>query len=226
MPITLLGKMKLLYALVLMSLFNPRLFASDTKEATFWHWFEKNEGRLFSFEKDRERVFDDLAGAMKKVHSDLTFEFGPVLSDGRREFVISAGGIKKAFPAVEALYSSAPKMNRWIFAKFRQRRAPINDLEFSGRKVRAKDVHYLLFRDENPAKVGVMIFFDGYREEEKSVFGQIGYLFLDEALGEYDVEMKLGAIVFQACDSKYFERAHPLTELPKDFDDYFENRKK
>jgi hypothetical protein len=218
--------MKPLFALVLMGFFNLPLFAGETKEATFWRWFQKNESRLFSFEKDRERVFGDLAGALKKVDSDLTFEFGPVLSDGRREFVISAGGIKNTFPAVEALYSSAPKIDRWILVKFRPRRSPLNDLEFSGRKVRAADVHYLLFRDENPAKVGIMIFFDGYREEERSVFGQIGYLFLDEALGEYDVEMRLGDIVFQARGSKYFEQARPLSELSKDFDDYFENRKK
>ena len=218
--------MKLLNTLILMSLFNLRLFASESKEASFWHWFEKNESRLFSFEKDQERVFDDLAAAMNKVNSALTFEFGPVSGGKRREFVISAGGIKKAFPAVEALHSSAPKLDRWIFIKFRPRRMFINDLEFAGRKVKAKDVHFLLFKDENPAKVGVMVFLDGYKEAEKSIFGQIGYLFLDEALGEYDVEMKLGAIVFQARDSKYFEQAHPLTELPKDFDTYLNKQKK
>ncbi|HEX2852313.1 MAG TPA: hypothetical protein VHO24_03665 [Opitutaceae bacterium] len=218
--------MKRVLLLLLMGFFSLPLFASDTKEVTFWRWFQKNEGRLFAFEKDRERTFDDLAGALKAVHRDLTFEFGPVLPDGRREFVISAGGIKSAFPAVEALQAAAPKMEKWIFVQFRSRRVPINDLEFSGKKIRAKDVHYLLFRDDSPGKVGIMIFMDGYREAERSVFGQMGYLFLDEALGEYDVEMKLGAIEFQARDSKYFERAHPLTELPKAFDDYFANRKK
>jgi hypothetical protein len=218
--------MKRVLLFLFMGLFSLPSFASDTKEAAFWRWFQKNEGRVYAFEKDRERIFDDLADALKRVHRDLTFEFGPVLSNGRREFVISAGGLKSAFPAVEALHAAAPKMEKWIVVKFRSRRVPINDLEFSGKTIRAKDVHYLLFRDESPGKVGVMIFIDGYREAEKSVFGQMGYLFLDEALGEYDVEMKLGAIVFQARDSKYFERAHPLTELPKDFDDYFANQKK
>jgi len=70
-----------------------------------------------------------------------------------------------------------------------------------------------------------MIFLDGYTEELKADFGQMGYLFLDEALGEYDVEMKLGAIVFQGHDSKYFDRSHPLSELPQGFDDHFGNKK-
>jgi hypothetical protein len=150
-----------------------------------------------------------------------------VLKNGRRDFVISAGGIKTAFPAVEALHASAPRMKRWIVLKFRQRRLPINDIRYADKKVRSEDVHYLLFKDEAPEKVGVMIFLDEYKEEEKrTVWGQIGYLFLDEALGEYEVEMKLGAIVFQSRQSKHFEAAHPLARLPKEFDDYFENCRK
>ncbi len=188
--------MKRILILLLMGFFSLPSFASDTKEVTFWRWFQKNEGRVYAFEKDRKRTFDDLANALKQVHADLTFEFGPVLPDGRREFVISAGGLKGAFPAVESLHAAAPKMEKWIVVKFRSRRVPINDLELSGRKIRATDVHYLIFRDESPGKAGIMLFLDGYREDEKSLFGQMGYLFLDEALGEYDVEMKVGAIYF------------------------------
>lgn len=217
--------MKPLQLFLIMGFFNLALFAGETKEAAFWRWFQVNEGRLFAFEEDRDRIFGDLAGALKKVHPNLTFEFSPVLPDGRREFVISAAGIKAAFPAVEALYSVAPKMEKWKFIKFRSRRFPLHDLEYSGRKIRAQDVHYVLFRDDSPAKVGIMLFLDGYREEEKTNFGQMGYLFLDEALGEYAVEMQVGAIVLQGRDSKYFERAHPLAELPKEFDGYFAVRK-
>jgi len=214
------------FAFILMGLFNLPLFGADTKEAAFWHWFQKNENRLFSFEKDREKIFDDLSATMQKVHPDLTFEFCPVLENGRREFVISAAGIKAAFPAVEALYAAAPKMPHWIFVKFRQRRTPIHDLQYAAKKVRAQDVHYLLFKDDKPGKVGVMLFLNGYKEEDtKSDWGQIGYLFLDEALGEYDVEVKVGAIVLQSRDSKYFTLAHQLSELPKDFDDHFEKLK-
>ncbi len=218
--------MKRIFPILLMALFNLPLFGAPTKEVTFWRWFQKNDSRLFTFENDRERVFDELAAELKKVNLDLTFEFSPIRSDGRREFVISAGGIKSAFPAVESLCSSAPKLEKWIVLKFRQRRSPVNDLEFEGRKIKAADVRYLLFRDENPEKVGVMVFLDGYRKELKSTLNQMGFLFLDEALGEYDVETRLGAIVFEGRDSKYFDQARPLTELPKEFDDYFENRKK
>lgn len=216
--------MKFFCAAILMGLFNLPLFGSDTKEVVFWRWFQTNQERLYAFDRDRERIFNDLSGAIKKVNPDLVYEFGPVRSDGRREFVVSAGGIRSAFPAVESLVSAAPKLDHWAFIPFRQRRSPLNDLSYSGRTVRAQDVNYMLFRDEDPKKVGVMLFFDDYSDREKAVFGQVGFLFLDQALGEYDVETRLGAVLFQGRDSKYVGRSQPLTGLSSAFDAYFKNR--
>src|SRR4051812_11026903 len=132
--------MKYLYAILIMGFFNLQLFAGERKEDVFWRWFQKNEDRLFAFEKDREAIFRDLTSAMEKVNPDLTFEFGPIEDGGHREFVISAGGIRKAFTSVEMLWAAAPKMQRWRFVKFRPRRATINDLEYADKKVRGKDV--------------------------------------------------------------------------------------
>src|SRR5690349_5681859 len=123
-------KMRLLHLLTIMALFNLSLFASETKEAKFWKWFQSNDERLFAFEKDREKIFGELTKALNAVNPDLTFEFGPVRNGGHREFVISAGGIKAAFHSVEKLYAKSPKMERWTFVKFRPRRSPIGDLEY------------------------------------------------------------------------------------------------
>jgi len=112
------------------------------------------------------------------------------------EFVISAGGIRAAFPAVYALYDNAPVLPRWTWVKFRPRRLPIHDVDFGGKKVRAEDVRYLLAKDGE--KVGIVLFFDGYNEPQKATYGQIGYLFLDEALGEYAVETQVGFIEFHS----------------------------
>lgn len=209
-------KIRSLFATILMvfSLFGNK--ASANNEDVFWKWFVVNESRLFEFEKDQEGIFDELGKEMKLVNSDLTFELGPV-QNGKREFVISAGGIRSAFPAVETLYNRAPALQRWVWIKYRPRRLPINDLEFGGRKVKADDVRYLLANDGD--KVGIVLFFDGYNAEEKNTFGQIGYLFLDEALGEYAVETRVGFIEFQSRESLHFSRSSPLNELPTQFDE-------
>src|SRR2546430_2554116 len=107
--------MRFLLPFLIMGLFNIPLLAGENKEALFWRWFQKNDDRLFAFEKDRDKIFGELTTAINKVQRNLTFEFGPVRQDGRREFVISAGGIKTAFPAVDALHAAAPKLKRWTF---------------------------------------------------------------------------------------------------------------
>lgn len=195
--------------------------AKASSEDGFWKWFAANESRLFEFEKDREAIFDALQTELQKINSDLTFEFGPV-KDGVREFVISAGGVKSAFPAVEATYARAPSLKRWVWVKFRPRRWPLNDLEYDGRKIRAEEVRYLLAKDGDRA--GIVLFFDGYNEKEKGAYGRMGYLLLDEALGEYAVETHVGFIEFHSTESKYFSKSSPLPELPQHFDEYFRGR--
>jgi hypothetical protein len=190
---------------------------SSSKEAAFWKWFVANEARLFAFEKDQDAIFDELAREMHRVNTDLTFEFSPVEND-RREFVISAGGIRKSFPAVEALFSSAPKLARWEWIKYRPRRFQIHDVLFGGTTVKADEVRYLMAKDGE--KVGIVLFFDGYSEEEKSVYANIGYLLLDQALGEFSIETQVGFIEFHAQDSEYFAQSRPLDELPRQFDEY------
>lgn len=190
-------------------------------EERFWMWFQENEKLLFTFEKDQESIFDELARQLSVVNQNLTFEFGPILENNKRQFIISADGIKSSFPAVEKLYKNAPELNRWIILKFRPRRNPINDIEIGDRKIKAEDVYYRIFKDENPNKVGIILFFRDFNATEANIYSQLGYLFLDEALGEYDVETKVGAIIFDSFDSKYYDDVKPLKELANNFDECF-----
>lgn len=203
----------------LLSIFG--LKANASVENDFWKWFQKNDEMLFNFESDTEKVFDQLSNALSKVDPELTFEFGPKSENGKREFVISAGGIKKSFPSVELLFNSSPELNRWTIVKYRQRRTPLNNLEYGGISIKSIDVFYNVYKDND--KLGVVLFFDNYNEKEHSIYGNIGYLFLDEALGEYDVETKLGFIEFHNKKSEYFDGTKQIKELAGQVDEYYEN---
>jgi len=194
------------------------LNARATPEEDFWKWFGDHEEQLFNFERDQTKVFDQLSQAMKKVSLELTFEFGPKRGDGKREFVISAGGLKSAFPKVESLFSSAPKLRQWIWVKFRPRRSPVNDVELNGKTIKAAETRCVLVTDSDPKKVGILVLLPGYRKDDLD-YKQLGYLLLDESLGEYDVEMRIGGI-----DSEYASDSHPLSELAKNFDQFFARR--
>src|SRR5262249_48884850 len=189
------------------------------KEQAFWKWFLGHEDDLMNFDRDRETIFDGLAAQLQKVHPDLTFEFGPE-EGGCREFVISAGGMKSAFPSVESLAAAAPKLNRWKVTAFRPRRPVGNVIDLGEYQVDLEDVEYSLLRGNN--ELGLYLFIPGYSEGNSDV-GQIGYLFLDEALGEYDVELKLGLIKMFPPEAETPGPRYPLRELPGHFDEVYEN---
>ncbi|NVD98142.1 hypothetical protein [Massilia sp. BJB1822] len=190
--------------------------ASASPETEFWKWFQKNEAELFDFERNQEKMFDRLETEMQKVDSSLTFEFGPK-QGSQREFVISADGIRSAFPSVEKLHATAPPLKKWKFIKFRQRREPL-DIDFHGISVKAKAVAVSLERDG--AKVGLTVLIPGYTKEKHESFAGIAFLFLDQALGEFDVETRVGFIEV-AAPSKKYAQVQSLQSLPATFDGFF-----
>jgi hypothetical protein len=187
-------------------------------EKDFWDWFVCHEPKLFSFragrDDERESVFDELAAQLQRVHPDLAFEFGP--NEARREFVISAGGIRGAFSSVSSLVGSAPILDRWRITAFRPRRNPINVVEFRGKRVDPRDVQFELLSNEKMP--GVRLFIPGY-QENYSDLKTIGYLLLDESLGEYDVESRLGLIEMLSPNTRTEGQRHPFSELPRRFDE-------
>jgi hypothetical protein len=180
----------------------------------FWTWFHQHEAELFDFEADQERIFDRLATELQKVDPNLTFEFGP--KGPKREFVISAGGIKKAFPAVSCLANAAPPFDRWQITAFRPRRQSGNVVEFRGKRVDPEDVQFSLL--DNGKIAGVYLFIPGFVEGDTDL-KQIGYLLLDETLGEYDVETRLGLIKMLSPDANTSTQRYPLSDLPAYFDE-------
>jgi hypothetical protein len=195
--------------------------AHGSPEQDFWRWFQRNEAALFDFERDQERTFNRLAAEMHKVHPSLTFEFGPKQGN-RREFVISADGIREAFPKVESLFAAAPPLPKWKFIKFRPRREPF-DLTYDGVSVKASAVSVLLQPDGQ--KAGLTVVIPGYTRAAHKTYLGIAFLLLDQAIGEYDVETRVGFIDVQAA-STAGPAGYPLRELPAAFDAFFSDSKK
>jgi hypothetical protein len=185
-----------------------------TPEEKFWKWFERNEEELLHFEVDQERIFDRLASELQKIDPELTFEFGPLGTI--REFVISAAGVKDSFPSVVSLKNSAPVLSRWRITAFRPRRSPLNTIEFRGKCVDPLEVEFILL--DNGKIPGLYLFIPGMKNNEETDYKVIGYLLLDEALGEYDVETGLGFIEMCPFDTHQEGKRYPLEDLPFLFD--------
>jgi hypothetical protein len=179
----------------------------------FWEWFNKHQDELFGFEIGQVQIFDKLSEQLIRVHPDLTFEFGP--KSDQREFVVSAGGMRDAFSAVSSLVAAAPKLNRWRITAFRPRRTPLNSVEIGDICIRPEDVQFSLLT--KGSVIGIHLFIPGF-QEDNVVFRQIAYLMLDDALGEYDVETKVGLIKISQPEAAQTTKRHPLFELPALFD--------
>jgi len=207
-------KKTLMIGLSLLTVLGGR--SPKNREQNFWNWFTNHEDSLFHFENDQERVFGELTVELRKVNPDLVFEFSSI-ENGRRDFTISAGGIKSAFPAVEALYAVAPKLPRWKFFKFRQRHEPAN-LSYNGVTVSVDKVKFDLKRTGE--KADITIFLPEYSKAQEETYMGIAFLLLDQSLGEYDVETRIGFVDVKNI-SEVSSDSQPFVSLPKTFDAIF-----
>jgi len=185
----------------------------NNKYKNFWTWFKKESNIFYMHETIPENSLDKLHNELHKVNEFLTFEFGPKTT--KREFIISADGIKEAFNDVEKLVELKPIMENWKILKFRQRKNFDNIITINNASLYPENIRYVLFPYNN--RIGLILFISGFLNNE-DIFKQMGYLFLDDALGEYDVEIKIDGIKFCDYNDEYFEQSLPTRILREDFD--------
>lgn len=173
--------------------FLNKLFkSSKTKEQEFWEWFSDNEDRLFESNSVSDVIVYELSSRLKKIHKGLTFEFS-IIKEGKRTFAISADGIMDAFPVVIKLYNEPKLLKKWIVVPFRGRvkdidRAAINMGDIS---MNVSDIFFMLIQEDTRVSLNICV--KGIEDVTPQIINAI-YLILDSAIGEYDVETKLGRI--------------------------------
>ncbi|MGL6076556.1 MAG: hypothetical protein ACRC8S_20565 [Fimbriiglobus sp.] len=180
----------------------------------FWNWFQANTERLMAFEENRNVVFSELSKQLQYVDFDLTFEFGPN-REGVREFIISAGGIKALIPTVESLVASAPMMPTWHVIAFRQRKDSSPVVMFGGVEFSESDIQCSLVEEDDVLHLD--LYLPGYSDETTHLI-TVGFLFLDAAIGEYDVMKHIGPIAFHPTDAAEDKPRFPFAELRSRFD--------
>jgi hypothetical protein len=185
----------------------------SSKYEKFWKWFQKHEDKIFHFDRNQGSVFKELASQLGRVHSELVFEFSGI-KEGRREFTVSAGGIRSAFPEVTELVREAPNLPRWHIIAFRQRQdAPTIKC---GDKALEREAVFFDYASAGD-KIDITVFVPGLGNgsaDDMIGLKTIGYLLLDAAIGEYDVETKLAGIEFVDASAFPGRRRRPLQELP------------
>ena len=186
---------------------------------SFWLWFENNLSRLNDFEDHQAELLEELNERLREVDEGLAFEISRLNSEGIRDLVISADGMKETFPAVLALIESSPDLPEWTFTPFRQR-IDVSEfgLRFGDRELRASDFYFWLQTEDGA--IDLIVYVPGLTEENREELTGAGFILLDMTLGEFDVTLNLRYIDFQPRpEDPEADALLPLTALPPEFDE-------
>jgi hypothetical protein len=201
-----------------MSLFG---FFTTTKEDNFWKWFENNSDKLLASKNETGPITEELTYELKKVNSNLVYEMAAIKIGEKTEFTISADGNKTAIDAVNKLFEKRPNLKDWEIKSFRQRNNVVFNFEMNDLVIKGDETKYLIAKDEDSQKIGILLFFPNFTEDKRQIFGRAANIFLDGIIGEYDVMTNVEFVEVSGYDSQYFSDSHPIEELPKEFDLYF-----
>lgn len=195
-------------------------FASEAREVTFWKWFSSNQNRFEHFERNQEKLMNELGAALAIYKEGLVFEVG-ANKDGSRDLVISADGIEELFPAVSKLVSSAPRLNGWKIVAFRPRMDDYSQvsLSFGGRKFDPEEIwFYSRVRD---GKFDVVLYHPSYRDDDRHLIISGSYILLDMAIGEYDVVTGIHQLDHQLLPTdRRKDKLKPFSEFREIFDQF------
>lgn len=190
-------------------LFN--FFGKEHKDTDqdFWKWFTANQESVYSIVTAQEPIAGELTKHLSNLDDNLVWSIGATSTNNKRDFVISASGIKSSFPKVIQLVNSAPKdLTKFNIIAFSPKRET-DSLSYGDRTLELKDIYFS--SEKIVDKIDVNIYVRNY---QNPVDKSIVYLFLDSLLGEYDTEMKLGIINIQGLEESKVQNLTPLKNLP------------
>lgn len=191
---------------------------NKTPGEKFWTWFQKNEAKIYESKSYKDPIFQDVSAKLKEYNYGIVFELA-VEKDGKREFVISADGIKEHFPDVKDLVKAAPKLEKWTVTAFRPRMENFANLklEYAGKDFDPKKMW--ISATVEGGKFDLIIYHPEYTEDERNAYISGTYILLDTALGEYDVVTGIRYLDHQKLPSNPKEEGLlPFSELRDIFD--------
>lgn len=189
-------------------------FNKKDKESKFWNWFVENQECYYNQIENankKDALFKALSKKLKKINSDLVFEFNPIHENGIRELTISADGISSCFIDVENLVKQSPTIPNWKFNAFRQ---PKNDdtisINYGNLSIGYSDI-FFRYRDGNYGELGVELNIRNYTNEPE--WQSAIYILLDTLIGEYDTTKGIDWIEWVKLDETKIDQLLPFVDL-------------
>ena len=182
----------------------------------FWRWLVRHRRDILrevhgkgAFRSHAWSI-NELGRRLHDIDSHLGHEIG--MADASTiELIVSADGVRSAFPVVIDLVASAPPLKGFKVTAFRPRCPDGLTLHVAAQVVTDDLLTYRLTSKDDDLGIEVFINCD----LEQDALSTIGFLSLDQRLGEYDVATGLKWIEFSVGRP---HDAVPITRLAQDFD--------
>lgn len=188
------------------------------KDPAFWKWVAANVEGLKAVKTGHEPVTAQLSEQLEFVEPGLVFELG--VGPESFELIISADGKKELFPAVKRLVAAAPKLPGTTVIAFRPRKdIEAFSMELGDGKISGRDLWFVASPDlERKGLVAVEVFVEGMKSEDDDARKNAAFMLLEAAVGEFDLETKVGLIDIKQAPPKLEAPLKPLKELPAALD--------
>ena len=163
----------------------------------FWTWWSAARDRVASAIESGgfdQKLIEEVSRAVRGIDPRLAWEFAP----GKRSkhaLCISPEGNPETRPVALRWLASAPEPDAtWEYHASRQASASLPVLEVAGRRLDLGELRAISSWDDTRRRLDVRLWHDTFAQAPMPVRQQIGFLFLDNLLGEDEVERWIGEI--------------------------------
>lgn len=188
----------------------------------FWQWFTGNADfyRALPEAADaQDELFAALQLQLDRIAPDLFFVINDA-EDGHCDLVLSPDGNLELFPVIEALVAAAPKLTGWKYTAYRQRGPADVSIQINDFTLGPEQIYFALAPDGE--QIAITLHIADYNLFTDHQLGVASFLLLDNALGEYDVALKVSAIGREPMpEGPSGHGLQPLDELPATFDAFY-----
>jgi Family of unknown function (DUF695) len=175
-----------------------RFFREKSPEVgDFWAWWVTGRDRLANGIEQRaldQRLAAEISKAVATIHPQMAWELAPGKT-ARHAFCLSPEGradLRQV--ALRWLDSAPPADATWEFHASRQPSRQPRQLEIAGARVDLAEMQAITSWDPKTRRLDVRLWHPAFASLPAQVRTQIGFLFLDNLLGEDDVERWIGKI--------------------------------
>ena len=163
----------------------------------FWTWWASGRDRVAAaitgggFDN---RLVEDISRAVRTIHPQMAWELAPGRTAEHAFCLSSEGNHEVRQAALRWLATAPPPDATWEYHASKQASATLMGLEVAGTRFDLEEMRAIASWDESRFRLDVRLWHPSFEKAPEPVRLQAAFVFLDQLLGEDDVERWIGQI--------------------------------